>query len=180
MSCCVALLRGINVGGNNVIRMADLREGFEAMGFDKVRTYIQSGNVIFQAAESNLAKLAGKIEKALFARFHCDSLAVVRSHGQLERIVRKAPPGFGRDDRHRYNVVFLREPATAEQAMAAVQVKDGVDEAFAGDGVLYFSTLRSAATRSGLTRVIGTPIYKIMTIRNWNTTVKLKDLAAEC
>jgi uncharacterized protein (DUF1697 family) len=76
--------------------------------------------------------------------------------------------------------VFLREPATAEQAMAAVQVKDGVDEARAGDGVLYFSTLRSAASRSGLTRVIGTPIYKFMTIRNWNTTVKLKDLTADC
>jgi uncharacterized protein (DUF1697 family) len=91
MPCCAALLRGINVGGNNVIRMADLKEGFEAMGFDEVRTYIQSGNVIFRATESDLAKLAGRIEKALGARFHYDSRIVVRSHEQLDRIVRKAP-----------------------------------------------------------------------------------------
>jgi uncharacterized protein (DUF1697 family) len=180
MACYVALLRGINVGGNNVIRMEDLRGSFEVMGFQDVRTYIQSGNVVFRAAEADPARLAGKIERALSAGFDYDSRAVVRSHGELERIVSDAPRGFGGDDLHRYNVVFLKEPATVDEAMANVRIRDGVDEARAGQGVLYFSTLKSAASRSGLTRVIGTPIYRLMTIRNWNTTVKLKDLTADC
>ena len=62
--CYVALLRGINVGGNNLIKMADLRESFVELGFSEVRTYIQSGNVVFCAKQKNKAKLTAVIEAA--------------------------------------------------------------------------------------------------------------------
>ncbi len=176
MSRFVALLRGINVGGNNVIRMIDLKACFEAMGLEEVRTYIQSGNVVFSSPESDRARLTRRIERALSRTFDTSSRAVVRSREELAAIVAGAPRGFGGRAGYRYNVVFLKEPATVEQAMDSVTVKHGVDDAAPGPGVLYFSTLISAATRSGLPRIVGTPIYKSMTIRNWNTTVRLRDL----
>jgi uncharacterized protein (DUF1697 family) len=70
-------------------------------------------------------------------------------------------------------VIFLKEPLTASQAVKSVAVKPGVDAAFIGPGVLYFSRLIARASQSHLTRIIALPIYQSMTIRNWNTTSKL-------
>jgi uncharacterized protein (DUF1697 family) len=73
-------------------------------------------------------------------------------------------------------VIFLRDPLTPDEAMKSVTTKPGVDRAFTDDGVLYFSRLISRAAQSRLSRVVGTPAYQNMTIRNWNTTAKLLDL----
>jgi uncharacterized protein (DUF1697 family) len=72
--------------------------------------------------------------------------------------------------------IFLRHPLTAYEAMKSVTAKPGVDRAVAGDGVLYFSRLISRASQSQLSRIVGTPDYQNMTIRNWNTTSKLLEL----
>src|SRR5689334_14329163 len=107
----VALLRGINVGGNNIIKMADLKTCFAALGLVDVATYIQSGNVLFAAAEQSSPELAQRIETALSARFGYESRIVLRDHAQLSAIVSDAPAGFGsQPDLYRYDVVFLREP----------------------------------------------------------------------
>ena len=73
----LALLRGINVGGSNIIKMAALKTCFEGMGFTNVATYIQSGNVLFASAEKNTGKLTRKIEKALSKQFSYKSLVVM-------------------------------------------------------------------------------------------------------
>ena len=104
---------------------------------------------------------------------------MVRSQDDLAAVVAEAPRGFGRHEGYRYYVVFLKEPLTPAEAIESVKAKAGVDKAAAGPGVLYFSTLLSAASRSSLTRVVGTPIYQSMTIRNWNTTVRLAELTAD-
>jgi uncharacterized protein (DUF1697 family) len=173
----VALLRGINVGGSNLIRMAALKACFEAEGFREVATYIQSGNVLFTATRANQHALTGQIEKALSKTFAYQSRVVVRSFEQMGATVEKAPKGFGRQPTaYRYDVIFLKDPLTPDEAMKRVTAKPGVDRVFAGDGVLYFSRLISRAAQSQLSRVVGTPAYQNMTIRNWNTTVKLLDL----
>ena len=173
----VALLRGINVGGKNLIKMTDLKTSFEALGFENVSTYIQSGNVLFSAAGSDQAKLTKQIEEALSKTFNYQSRLVIRSHKQMKEIVVKAPKGFGSDQAaYRYDVIFLKEPLTAAKAMKSVSVKEGVDQAFAGKGVLYFSRLISKISSTHLTRIIGLPVYQSMTIRNWNTTTKLLNL----
>jgi uncharacterized protein (DUF1697 family) len=173
----VALLRGINVGGNNLIRMPDLKACFEASGFRDVSTYIQSGNVLFAARRSNQLVLARQIESALSARFAYQSRVVVRSLEQMTAIVTEAPAGFGkRPAAYRYDVIFLKEPLTAAEALNSVTAKAGVDRVLAGDGVLYVSRLISKATQSHLSRIVGTPAYRNMTIRNWNTTSKLVEL----
>lgn len=173
----LALLRGINVGGRNIIRMAELRSCFEAEGFRDVVTYIQSGNVIFRAADSTLGDLTIRIEEMLGSAFGYRAKVVLRSRGQMEAVVAGAPAGFGsQPDRHRYDVIFLRDTLTAEDAMREVLVRPGVDEAWAGDGVLYFSRLISQASRSYLSRLVSMPVYQDMTIRNWNTTTRLLQL----
>ncbi len=177
MTHYVALLRGINVGGNNIIKMTALKACFESLGFKDVRTYIQSGNVLFRAAGSNQAALTKRIETALSKSFNYKSRVVVRSQKQMKAIVAKAPKGFGSDqDAYRYDVLFLKEPLTAANAMKSVSMKEGIDEAYAGKGVLYFSRLISKATQSHLNRIASMPVYQSMTIRNWNTTTKLLNL----
>jgi uncharacterized protein (DUF1697 family) len=173
----VALLRGINVGGSNLIRMPALKACFEAEGFREVATYIQSGNVLFTASRANQRTLTGHIEKALSTSFAYQSRVVVRSFEQMKATVEKAPSGFGRQPTaYRYDVIFLRNPLTPDEAMKSVITKPGVDRVSAGDGVLYFSRLISRVAQSRLSRVVGTPAYQNMTIRNWNTTAKLLDL----
>ena len=170
----LALLRGINVGGKNIIKMADLKACFEDMGFSDVTTYIQSGNVLFQSAEKDKVKLTNKMEKALSERFSYKSRLVVVAQKELKKAVEKAPKGFGKDlSKYRYDVIFLKEPLTAKEAMKNVRTREGVDNVFSGRQVLYFSRLTSRATQSYLTKIITMPMYQNMTIRNWNTTIKL-------
>ena len=170
----LALLRGINVGGNNIIKMADIKTCFENMGFSNVLTYIQSGNVIFKSAEKDKAKLTRKIEATLSEKFCYESRLVVITHKQLAQVVDDAPRGLGKNpDEYRYDVVFLKEPLTSTEAMKSVSIKEGIDKAYTGKDVLYFSRLVSRATQSRLPRIAGLPVYQNMTIRNWNTTTKL-------
>lgn len=173
----LALLRGINVGGNNIIKMADLKACFENMGFTDVVTYIQSGNVLFKTHEQDKNTLTNKIEKVLSDRFSYKSLIVLITQSQLEIVVKEAPSGYGlKPEEYRYDVLFMKEPFTTEEAIKSIKLREGVDNAYAGKDVLYFSRLISKAGQSYLTKIISLPIYQKMTIRNWNTTTKLLEL----
>jgi uncharacterized protein (DUF1697 family) len=174
MSRYVALLRGINVGGNNLIKMAALKACFEKHGFSDVVTYIQSGNVVFSAREAKSEALAPKIERVLGATFGYAASIVLRSRRQMQAVVDRAPDGFGAEPgQYRYNVIFLRPALSAAMAMKSVTTAPGVDQAHAGAGVLYFAHLISKASRSRLSRLVSMPVYQDMTIRNWNTTTAL-------
>lgn len=174
MTRYVALLRGINVGGGNVIKMAALKASFEKLGLAEVVTYIASGNVVFSGPPGEVKKLTARLEKALSEEYGYIATVAVRSREQLAAIVKKAPKGFGKDlKRYRCDVVFLMEPLTAAEAMESVRTREGVDEAWAGAGVIYFSRVHKLASRSLLPKLASMPVYKRMTIRNWNTTTKL-------
>src|ERR1700730_6737575 len=127
MNVYVALLRGINVGGNNLIKMLALKACFEAQGLRDVATYIQSGNVLFTAGRSNQLALTRQIEKALSKTFTYQSRVVVRSLEQMKAIGEEAPKGFGgRPAAYRYDVIFLKDPLTADEGMKSVTAKAGV------------------------------------------------------
>ena len=141
----VALLRGINVGGRNKVAMADLRSAFEAHGYGAVRTYIQSGNVLFESS-APARTLETDIEGVLERRFGVPLVVVVRSHTQLGTVVDDAPTGFGASpDTYHSDTLFLKAPLTAKQAMKVVELREGVDQAWPGRGVLYFSRLERVA-----------------------------------
>jgi uncharacterized protein (DUF1697 family) len=172
----VALLRGINVGGRNLVAMTALREAFEAAGFGAVSTYIQSGNVLFES-DAPRGSLEDDLEAMLERRFGVPLVVVVRSHRQLRNVVEKAPARFGqRPDTYHSDVIFLKAPLTSRQAMRVVAQREGVDQARPGTGVLYFARLSERRTESRMSRIVGTPEYQQMTIRSWSTTTKLLGL----
>jgi uncharacterized protein (DUF1697 family) len=176
----VALLRGINVGGKNLIRMTDLVACFEAAGFGDVRTYIQSGNVVFRCGVQRGENLRDTIEGMLADAFAYRATVEIRDHERMRAVVRSAPDGFGgAPERYRYDVLFLLAPLTADEALDALTAREGVDEVWTGPGVIYTSRLIARASQSGISRLISHPAYKRITIRNWNTTTKLLALMGE-
>ena len=174
----LALLRGINVGGKNLVKMEDLRACFEAMDVAEVATYIQSGNVLFRAPRQKSDELAARIEAELSARFGIELRVVLVMERRLNEIVKSAPRGFGADT-HLSDVLFLRKPLTAAKVMRIVEMKEGVDDAWAGPGVVYFSRLAAKASSSRLSRLVSRPEYKNITVRSWRTTTKLLALVDE-
>ncbi len=159
--------------------MAELREAFESAGFEAVSTYIQSGNVLF-ATNAPRASLEDELEAMLERRFGIPLVVVVRSHQQLRNVVARAPTGFGTaPDAYHSDAIFLKGPLTPRQAMRVVKLREGVDQAWPGTGVLYFARLSERRTQSQMSSIVGTPEYQRMTIRNWNTTTKLLRLLDE-
>jgi uncharacterized protein (DUF1697 family) len=168
-----ALLRGINVGGRNIIKMAALKLCLEQHGLQNVVTFIQSGNVVFDSDQRNAGELTKQIERALSKTFDHDACVVLRSQAQLEAVVAGVPAEWKRRTDLRCNIAFLRAPVTARSAVAQVDANPQVDSVCAGRGVLYLSTLSSGSKKSRFTKVIGKPVYRHMTIRNYNTCRKL-------
>ncbi len=170
----LALLRGINVGGNNIIPMAKLRAAFEALGFDEVQTYIASGNVVFSSTKP---PSRDAIEAMLAKQFSYAAKIVLLKASELKKVVEEAPAGFGEaPDTYRYDVLFARAPVKAKTVLPQLSVKEGVDDIAAGTHALYFRRLIAKASQSKLTKLISQPVYKELTIRNWNTTSALLDL----
>lgn len=176
----IALLRGINVGGKNIIKMADLRECLEKEGFSNVRTYIQSGNVILQSDEENRDKLLNEIQTTLSSTFDYHNPVVLIGFDELERIISDAPSGFGEDpDNYKYEVLYLKPPLTAPEAIDEIPVRENVDLAWKGPGVIYYRRTAEHLSKSMLNKLPSKPVYQQMTIRNWRTTNKIFDIGKE-
>ena len=174
----VALLRGINVGGKSLIRMADLKECVEALGYDDVSTFIASGNVLFGTAKRDGAKLESSLERALETRFELPITVVVRSRAEFARIVKAIPADWIGDARLRVNVAFLRRTRDGRKLAREFEPREGVDELVATKAALIWATRRDALTRTGMQKLIRDAAYKDMTVRNLNTTLKLNELLA--
>ncbi len=140
MQTYLILLRGINVGGKNKIAMSELRTCFEKLGFKNVSTFINSGNVILDSQLSSKS-VTEKIKKTLPTTFKLDSEMIrilVLPKEKLEKIVFKAPKGFGsHPDQYYSDVIFIIDK-TVEELMKEVQTNPEVDKAWPGTGVAYF------------------------------------------
>ena len=172
----LVLLRGINVGGKNIIKMEELKKLFEELKFSDVKTFIQSGNVIFNDCEKDKSKLKNKIEKALFKKINGEVPVAILTFSDIEEIVNKKPKGFGEDKECKYDVVYIIEPLQVKDAVKEITTREGVDKIYPGEKVLYISRVAEFLSRSYFTKIIETSIYNSITIRNWNTTRKLYEL----
>ncbi len=178
MNPYVILLRGVNVGGKNILPMAGLKSKLEELAYAHVSTYIASGNVFL---ESGLpaAEIKSQIEAALTKSFELDSELIkvlVLSRQQLQAVIDNRPPGFGEQPgKYHSDAIFLMD-INADQAMPVFNPREGVDRVWPGDGVIYSQRLSAERTRSRLNKIMASPLYKSMTIRSWSTTVKLLDL----
>lgn len=175
----VALLRGINVGGNNKVPMADLRACFEAAGYENVKTYINSGNVIFDSAETDLVELVKTCEKSIEAQFGFPVRVSVVSSEQLRRALEHAPAWWGQDPASKHNAIFLIAPAKAEEIMQAVgEAKPEYERVEPYGNVIFWSAPLKTFGRSRWAKIVGTAAYRDITIRNANTAKKLLELVA--
>ena len=175
MTRYLVLLRGINVGGRNRVPMAALRELLESHGHTNVSSYIASGNVIL-SSDRSVVVIKRELEEALPKTFKLDSELVavlVLTLAQVRAVVQKRPKGFGdHPDKYHSDAVFLMD-IDAASAMKVFDPRPGVDEVWPGAGVIYSQRLSAQRTRSRLNKIMGTPAYKSMTIRSWQTTIAL-------
>ncbi len=154
----VALLRGINVGGKNKVSMAELRLVFEEAGCLEVRTYINSGNVLFQSNQKP-PEIVKKIEKILPSKFSLDSEMIkvlIISEAGLQSVISQAPTGFGtQSEKYHSDAIFLMGISVSE-AMPVFSPRDGVDKIWEGKGVVYSQRLSVERVKSRLSKIVGT------------------------
>jgi uncharacterized protein (DUF1697 family) len=172
----VALLRGVNVGGNNMISMRELKASFEEMGFAQVTTYINSGNIIFTTKENDARKLETKIERMLAKDYELNSKVVIRSHSEMEDLVNSLPKTWKGDTDWRYNVIFLRHTIDSEDLLTDLPAKTDIEEIVYRPGALLWSVLASNINRTTWARFATRKKYQDTTVRNLNTTKKLYEL----
>jgi uncharacterized protein (DUF1697 family) len=177
MAAFICFLRGVNVGGKGKVPMADLRALLEGLGFDKVKTLLQSGNAVFAAKGGTATALAGKIEAAIEKRFAYRSDVHLLTPSDLRRIVEANPyPGEAKKDPSHLIVRFIARPIdkTAQAALAATAAEGEKFKVTPGAIFLYYA---HGIARSKLGSTLDRKDGARGTGRNWNTVTKLLDLA---
>lgn len=174
----IALLRGINVGGNNKVPMAELRHCFEAAGFSGVSTYINSGNVIFEAAAQDNAQLVEICEAAIETRVGFRVVCAVISVSELRQALDAAPDWWGKGDA-KHNALFAIAPVTAREIMETVgAAKPEYEKVAMYEPVIFWSAPLKTFSRTRYSTIVSTTVYASVTIRNANTARKLLELAS--
>lgn len=172
----IVLLRGINLGSTNRIAMPALREAFAEAGFDDVRTYLQSGNVVVssKAAPKTVAQRSSRL---IADRFGLDIDVVVRTREELAEVVRRNPLGDVAKDPKRYQVSFLDRKPGREVVDKLAALAAG-DERFVAEGRELYAWHPAGVARSKLwTALAGRGLGVTATARNWTTVTKLLELA---
>lgn len=175
----VALLRGINVGGNNKVDMRQLKAVFEEAGMESVRTYINSGNILFESKSKSKNALADMLEKAIETTFGFNVKVLVRSQDDVKEIVATLPDTWVNDTTMKTDIMFLWDKVASETVLQQITIKPDLDSVKYVNGTILWSVGRENITRSGMLRLIGTELYKHMTIRNCNTVRKIAGMMGE-
>lgn len=164
----VALLRGINVGGKRKIEMKKLREIFEGLDFKNVSTYINSGNVIFEA-EGDIKNIRLKIEMELKKIFNDEFLTLVKSADDLKKIVKNIPDDWQNNDEQKTDVAYLFEEIDNEKILEELPVKKDFIKVRYIRGAIVWNVKRENYNKSHLNKIVNHKLYKLMTVRNVNT-----------
>ncbi len=174
----VAFLRGVNVGGKGIVSMAAIKEALVAIGLSDVRTYINSGNVIFSTRASGPHELAARIEKALEQHTGMAIKVLVMDHKTLKKVVDAIPRNWVDDKTMRTYVLLLWKELDDRRILDRLPIKPGVDELRYTPGAVVWRVDRENVGRSQMNRIVGTPLYKNITVRSANTMRKLNELTA--
>lgn len=172
----VALLRGINVGGKNKIEMKLLQKAFENAGMKDVVTYINTGNVIFIHDGLSIIEITHLLEEAIHKDFGLQIKVVVRSLDDFKIMMNALPESWRNDKDMKSDVLFLWDDIDNELLFDKLTIKPEIDRVEYVTGAILWSVDRENVTRSGVVKLIGTSLYKKMTIRNVNTTRKIYNL----
>lgn len=171
----IAFLRGINVGGKNIIKMDSLKKEFEEMGFSSVKTYIQSGNVLFESDIDNQNKIEERIENTLAKKFKYKAKVLVRSKKEIKNTISSFPKIFENPE-WKHNVIFLSSIIDSKDILKKFNIKEDIEQLFYSKGVLFWSARLDKITRSTMLKLSSREEYQEMTVRNVNTTKKIFEL----
>ncbi len=180
MTAVIALLRGVNVGGHNMIKMEDLREVCASLNLHDARTYVQSGNIVFKTDEKDLLKLAKRMEEAIERGHGFRPSVICRTLAEMKAAAARNPFAKRADlDPSKLAVSFLAsEPSNMARAKL-LQIKAEPEELLIGrfELFIYFPNGmgRPKLSMPAVERAVQTP----MTSRNWNTVVRLIEMAEE-
>jgi len=169
----VALLRGINVGGNKKVNMKQLKDVFASAGMTDVQTYINSGNVVFSSKRANRDGLIRTLESAICKRFGFEVNLLLRDIIRMRSLVKAIPAHWTNDATTKCEVMFLWKGLDRPSIVKQLVIKSGIDDVRYASGSVIWCVDRKNVTRSGMIKLVGTPLYKQMTVRNCNTTRKL-------
>jgi uncharacterized protein (DUF1697 family) len=177
MSAIISLLRGINLGGHRKIKMDELRILYETLGLEEPKTFIQSGNVVFRSKERNLTRLAKRIEEAIERKFGFRADVILRTASEMKEVVRKNPFAKRRDIvPSKLLVTFLANnlPTEVQEKLGKIEADPEEVRTERREIYIYFP---DGMGRSKLTPVIGRILQNTGTGRNWNTVIKLLEMA---
>lgn len=169
----VALLRGINVGGNNKVDMKQLKASFEDAGMRAVKTYINSGNVIFVGDETDPTTLTEILETIIEKTFGFRVKVLLRSIDDIRAVADRLPETWQNNADMKCDVLFLWEQYDSPSVLQQLTIKPDLEDVEYVAGAILWRVDRQNVTRSGLIKLVGTDLYKHMTIRNCNTVRKL-------
>lgn len=172
----LALLRGINVGGNKKVEMKKLKTAFEEAGLTNVRTYINSGNVLFESGEKNIDKLSLLLKKILKKTFAFEIDLLICEQKILQKLVKIIPVEWVNDSEQKTDVLFLWKEFDNKKSLKLLEPVSEVDNLVYTPGVIVWHIKRADYNKSAMHKFIGSTLYKNMTARNVNTVRKLLQL----
>lgn len=176
MNLYIAFLRGVNISGKNKIPMAELKTGFENLGFGAVKTYLNSGNVLFSSDRNGREELASQIESMIKVKFGVDIPVFVILRQELEDI-RKTPPLGGAPGREGIydNLVFIMPPAVFSQVLDEIGMpREGLEQIQNYKEAIFWSFSRKDYQKTNWwPKTASAAISRKLTIRTANTVRKL-------
>lgn len=165
------------MGGKALIKMAELKTCFEQTGFTNVRTYINSGNVLFETSGKTAMALASQIESCIEKQFSLPVRVVVIDQPSYEAMLDSAPAGYGDKEGWKYNVLFLIPPYDINEIVSDIgELKPDIESMTIGDGVIFQELLFTSFGKTTGGKLASRSSYQKMTVRNWNTARKLRSL----
>ncbi|MCF7816206.1 MAG: DUF1697 domain-containing protein [Candidatus Pacebacteria bacterium] len=176
MKTCIALLRGINVGGNNKIEMLKLKKCFELLGYTNILTYINTGNVIFETDKDTKKFIKAKVEKGIYESFGLKISAVVRDSKNIKELCKKIPKNWSNDTEQKTDILFLQDGFDTKKTLSLITINPDVDTLMYVQRAIVWNIPRNGYVKSGMHKFIGSKVYKNMTARNVNTVRKLAKL----
>jgi len=171
----VALLRGINVGGKNIMEMKKLKATFESLDFTNVVTYINSGNIIFEEVSREQSVIVRELEEAIKKDFQLEIKVLIRSSENIATICRELPGTWLKNETMRTDVMFLWEEFDRPEVIDLLKINQ-VDNVKYATGAILWNVESKDYNKSGMIKLVGTKLYKNMTIRNVNTVRKLHEI----
>jgi len=177
MATLICLLRGINLGGNNLIKMDALRTLCKSLGFRNARTYIASGNIVFETDEKDLAALSEKVEKTLERKFGFRPEVILRTTSEMQAVIARNPFANRRGiEPNKLLVMFLKNELEAEAQKAALKIEAAQEEVRCNGRELYIY-FPDGQGQSKLMPKLNKILKNSGTGRNWNTVTKLLEMA---